>query len=388
MRTSHVSYLLIVLTFQAGLCATRSKIDTSKSMLNPGAFTSAEICEGCHKDIHAGWSRSAHGASYSDPIFQESLAKVAQGGGPSDQRPRCLSCHAPTTIVTKDYSAKDPLTREGITCSFCHAITAVEPTWSPQAFTVEPGQTMRGPFQYASSPGHATLYSPLHRTAMMCAPCHQFTNESGVAVLNTFEEWKAGPWPAQGVQCQDCHMALVKGAVAETIRKPAQISGQDRRLINLHKLVGGSSLGQLRRALTAKVRESRREGGNVKVIVEVTNDAAGHSAPTGLPTRSIVLKLDASKDGKSFHTDERVYRRALLDESGKMIMSDGDAFLRSVRTGNDTRIPPGDKRIESFSFAAPPGPAKLLISLDYVVSSASGPARRRDRFQELTVEVP
>lgn len=388
VRKLRVSLLVIALVVNARALPESSKPDTSKSMLNPGAFTEAEICAGCHKDIHAGWSGSMHATSYTDPVFREALDRVVSSQGQADLRPQCLSCHAPTTLVTKDFSGAGALTREGITCSFCHSIVGAKPTWGMDAFTLEPGQTMRGPFQFASSPGHQTEYSPLHRTALMCAPCHQFSSSSGVAVLNTYEEWKGGPWPSRGVQCQDCHMALVRGAVAETILKPAQISAQDRRLVNLHRLVGGSSLGQLRRALTATIRETKREGGSIKAIVEVTNDAAGHRAPTGLPSRSIVLQLEASSRGARFHSDERVYRRDLLDDAGKMILSDSDAFLRSARTGNDTRIAPGEKRIETFTFACPPGSAKLVVGLDYIVRVGPGAPRRRERFQELTLEVP
>ena len=182
-------------------------------------------------------------------------------------------------------------------------------------------------------------------------------------------------------------MALVPGAVAETIDKPALVSAQDRRLINLHRLVGGSSLGQLRRALTARIRETKRAQGSIRAVVEVTNDAAGHRAPTGLPTRWIVLRLDATADGKSFHMEERKYGRELFDGSGKKILSDADAFRKAAKVGSDTRIGPGDTRVEIFTFAAPPGPAKLVIGLDYVTARGAGVSPQTKRFQEVTADV-
>lgn len=363
-----------------------SEVDTSKSMLNPGGFTSAEICAGCHKAIHGAWQESVHARSFTDPVFSASLAGAAARKGTEATR-LCLGCHAPTTLVTGDLEAKQDLTREGITCSFCHSITAAGPEWKPKVFSLEPGQTVRGPFQFASSPGHGTVYSPLHRTALLCAACHQYRSSAGVAVLNTYEEWRAGPYPAQGVQCQDCHMALVRGAAAETIPTPALEAAQDTRLINLHRLVGGSSLGQLRRALSAKVRETKRSEGTIRAVVEVRNDAAGHKAPTGLPTRSIVLRLEASREGKPFHTDERVYRRMIYDRDGKKILTDAEAFLDTARVGADSRLAPGETRTEIFTFPAPPGEAKLVIGLDYVVVRTAGSPPQRERFQELTVDV-
>src|SRR5262245_50697552 len=225
MRGGPVALVLAVLA--AGAARGAPPKDTSRSMLTPGGFTSAEICAGCHKDIHAAWSESVHARSYTNPAFTAALQSV-ESGGKAGEKAACLSCHAPTTLVSKNARADDPLVREGITCSFCHAVTRTKDRWSMDMFTVEPGQTMRGPFKYASSPGHETEYSPLHRTALLCAPCHQLINAKGVTVLGTYEEWKAGPWPRQGVQCQDCHMALVQGSVAEDIPKPAQESAQDR----------------------------------------------------------------------------------------------------------------------------------------------------------------
>jgi len=357
--------------------------DPSRSMLTPGGFTSAEICSGCHKDIHASWSESVHARASTNPGFSSALQAA-----PPRERAMCLSCHAPTTLVTKSTNTDDPLVQEGITCSFCHAVTGAKDRWSMDMYTVDPGQTMRGPFQYASSPGHDTEYSPLHRTALLCAPCHQMTNAKGVAVLATYDEWKAGPWPRQGVQCQDCHMALVKGSVAEDIPKPVLASEQDRRLINLHRLVGGSALGQLRRALTARVKRSDREAGTIKLDVEVRNDAAGHRAPTGLPSRSIVLKVTAARDGKSFFTEERVYRRTLLDAAGKRITRDADAFLNAIKAGHDSRISPGETRFERFSIPAPPGAARIAVSLEYVRGAGpEGGAPSRQVFQELSVDV-
>lgn len=360
--------------------------DTSKWMLNADGFTSSEVCAGCHKAIHEAWQDSIHARSFTNPVFSAALAEVRAKTGQEATRP-CLACHAPTTLVTKDLEAKDPLTREGITCSFCHSIKSAASEWSPTAFSLDPGQTMRGPFQFASSPGHATLYSPLHRTALLCAACHQFKSDHGIAVLNTYEEWRSGPWPAQGVQCQDCHMALVRGSTADSIPRPALPSAQDTRLINLHRLVGGSSLGQLRRALTARVRETSRREGSIRAVVEVSNDAAGHKAPTGLPSRSIVLRIEATREGKRFHTEERVYGRDVFDGAGKRLVSDADAFTSAARAGNDSRIGPGQKRTEIFTFAAPPGQAKLVIGLDYVVSRGPGVKAERKRFQELSVDV-
>ena len=84
------------------------------------------------------------------------------------------------------------------------------------------------------------------------------SGRSGFAALTTYSEWMAGPFPVQGVSCQDCHMALVQG---ETARSDVKIREEGSyRFVNLHRLVGGGRLGQLRRGLDLKILTAEPRG--------------------------------------------------------------------------------------------------------------------------------
>jgi hypothetical protein len=320
------------------------------SRLNP-----ADACGQCHVDIHRAWVDSIHARSYTDPVFQAALDRAASVDGLKARR-LCLACHAPAATPGGDFEARETVSREGVGCDFCHSVKSVDLARKPTPFEVALDGVKRGPFRYLSSPAHGTEFSPPHKSSpLLCAGCHEYTSEAGAAVLSTYTEWKEGPYPAEGVSCQDCHMAIVPGD-----RVRSEVAGpQDQRIINLHRLVGGSSLSQLRRGLEIVIADVRREAGQVDVRVEVRNVAAGHKVPTGLPPKHLKLVVSALREGREVFSAERIYSRVLVDETGKQPATDLDLFMKSKRVASDTRLAPRETRREIFRFAAPTGELDL-----------------------------
>ncbi|MEE9231315.1 MAG: cytochrome c family protein [Acidobacteriota bacterium] len=355
------------------------QVDLAKDRLNR-----SEACGSCHAAIYEAWRDSMHARSFTDSIFQASVKQATDAHG-LKVRKLCLSCHAPVALVSGDFEVKEAVTREGIGCDFCHSVKSVDLTHRPMPFEVELGGVKRGPFEYLESPAHGTAFSSLHRDSpLLCAGCHEYENSSGVAVLATYSEWKEGPYPGLGVSCQGCHMAIVPG---DRVRPEVAVA-QDQRLINLHRLVGGSSLSQLRRGLEASIKEATRREGTVVVKIEVHNVAAGHKVPTGLPPKQVRLLLTASQSGKEIFSDERIYARALVDETGKPLLTDADLFLNSVRVARDTRLGPRERRIERFRFPAPPGEIVLDARLLYEYKPFEADAGVRETIQEIHTIVP
>jgi hypothetical protein len=279
-------------------------------------------------------------------------------------------CHAPTTLLTGDDGLQQPLSREGITCDFCHTIKDVDLQRAGHPFNLAPGDIKRGPFEHSEAVGHGTAYSPLHKaSSLLCASCHQFTNAAGVAVLNTYDEWREGPYPARGVTCQDCHMAPVPGTtVKEGVKAPSLI-----RVVNLHRIVGGSSRSQLDRGLDLEIATLTRSGGSAALTVKVSNAAAGHSIPGGLSTKSLVLAvgIDMGEDDLRYR-QERVYRRELKDDRGRVLDRVDDLFLRATSVGRDNRLRPLETRQERFRIAVPQGARAVVARLEYHDASAGG----------------
>ena len=327
-------------------------------------YVSSKNCGSCHDVMYKAWADSPHARSAQSPAFLETLRRVVEAA-PDKQAARqgCVWCHAPTTILTGDLDLQQPISREGVTCDFCHTVADVDLELHGTPFVLKPGPVKRGPFEYASKiQGHEAAYSALHRASpLLCAACHEFRNARGVPVLSNYSEWKDGPYPARGVACQDCHMALVPGSPA---RGAAPKSGL--RVVNLHRLVGGSAISQLARGLDLKIESVTIAGGTAQVAVVVTNVAAGHSIPGGLSTKSLVLAVAAEgADGRLENRQERVYRRELKDDRGTVVETVADMFLKAASVGNDTRIKPKESRRERFTVPVPPGARAIVARLEY-----------------------
>ena len=156
-------------------------------------------------------------------------------------------------------------------------------------------------------------------------------------------------------------MALVPGS---TVRE--DLKSQSLRVVNLHRLVGGSGPGQLRRGLDLKIDSVANGGGSAAVVVVVANVAAGHAVPGGLSTKSLILAVGAEMpDGSMQHRQERVYHRELKDAGGRVLESVPDLFFNAASVGQDTRLKPRESRTERFDVPIPSGAKGVVARLEY-----------------------
>jgi len=314
-----------------------------RNALNPGS-----ACGECHEEIHAMWQRSMHSAALSDPIFELSYMKANLETEGAAQK-LCLRCHAPAAALAKDYRLVDPISRDGVTCDFCHSVVAVDLNQRDQPFRVSLDGIKRGPLGDADSPAHGVAKSTVHESAEFCAGCHEYTNDVGIPIFSTYTEWKASPQGAAGTTCQQCHMPDTPG---ETV--VAGLTANARESINLHDISGMHSTEQVRKAATARIVAIRRQPGNgVQIEVEVANVGSGHFIPTGLPTRKLQLELVLFSDRREVGRFERVYEKRLLDAEGRPITEDHRAVLAAHKVERDTRIRPGEHRRETFHTTVP-----------------------------------
>jgi hypothetical protein len=330
-------------------------------LLFPGANawdapSSAEACGSCHRAIYGYWKTSAHAQAMQNSLFQDVLER-AEADFPTDGRKVCLSCHSPIA------SQADALTDEGVTCDYCHSIRQVAFDGRNPKAVVTFSNAKAEPLSDAVSIPHKSVYSPLHASAAICAPCHEYRNASGFPVMTTYSEWKAGPYGKQGRTCQSCHMARVSGDVVDP-----HVTVTSTAKINLHEMPGGHSVERLAKAVKAQISTSR-QGPDLKVTVEIANAGAGHYLPTGSPLRQLVLELNADSAGGLHFRDRRLYARQVADQHGTVLMREHFAFLRAAALVSDTRLAPGEKRAETFLFPIPEGdPAQVEATLWYVYS--------------------
>jgi len=322
---------------------------TGEPVVNPDGYTSARTCGECHEDIYNSWKKSLHAFSLADPIFDTAFMLAVKEGG-EEARKKCLSCHAPMTINNGDYELKQGVTREGISCDFCHTVTAVHLGEERGPFSTDPGLVKRGVIKKAESPAHKVAYSELHGTSEFCSGCHNYTTPGGAAVLSTYDEWKAGPYSGEGTQCQDCHMVWSAGKV---VRTDVKATGDK---IHLHDLIHDSD--QLKSALVVQILNVGRTSNGITVDVEVENVGSGHKVPTGMPTREVLLTV-VVEAGQRTLKQERRYRKVVANEKGNVLKTDYETILYGARILNDNRIAPREKRQERFTF-------------DYRVADAKG----------------
>lgn len=328
--------------------------------LNPTGFTPSQVCGACHQDIYAMWKGSKHARAFENPIFAAAYRDVRRAGG--DARRLCLRCHAPIAAVTGDLNAREAITREGISCDFCHSVTGVAIRDADSPFVVEVGAIKRTAKVGATSPAHAIQPSILHKSSRLCGGCHEFRNGEGVTTISTFSEWRASPYPAELIACQDCHFAPVSGRPAIQSRSAPDSTVPDHRLQR--------SVEQLREAVRLELSQPAREEGQVLVTVVIRNIGSGHAVPTGHPSRRLLLKVEAraGSNGALLGEAARRYQKLLLDENGQALVRDSD--LMRARKVSDNRLAARESRAETFTFPAPSGEAvQVRAEIEYLYRS-------------------
>ncbi|MFQ5520026.1 MAG: redoxin domain-containing protein, partial [Candidatus Methylomirabilia bacterium] len=185
----------------------------------PRKFTPLEAslepkdCGVCHPAQFADWKTSFHAKAMSPGVMGQLVDMDPAGVSV------CQTCHAPLAeqhelaesngaagqlefVKNPDFSRA--LQRQGLTCAACHVRR-----W--ERF----GPPKRDGTLSSSTPRDQLPHNGVTRTAAFlrsafCKSCHQFGPGdfalNGKLLENAYEEWKASPYAARGIHCQDCHM--------------------------------------------------------------------------------------------------------------------------------------------------------------------------------------
>jgi nitrate/TMAO reductase-like tetraheme cytochrome c subunit len=310
------------------------KIAALNDPAEPPRFVTAHPavrCGECHNGPYNDWAGSAHARASTSPVYAAMRAK-------SDAA-TCAPCHSP---LASKVDPTEPAAGESVTCEVCHSIADVKehPTSSAITYALE-DNIKRGPICGAKDNYfHKMGCSPLHRTSLVCAGCHQWSmplpGGGEIPIFTAYDEWKQSTYAATSIPCQDCHMPSSVDEVAPGWSKKVQAAN--------HGFMGEAD-DLRRRALSMAVRVEDR-GGMLFAEVELVNHAAGHKVPTGLPGRQIALSVRVlDKAGSAVALDSRAFSRVLVDERGAEV-----PFYAARREASDSRIGPGEARREAFSF--------------------------------------
>lgn len=239
-----------------------------KAFQEEGRFPSANTCAACHPEQYREWSGSQHAYAQMSPVFNAfhgTILRITNGTNGDF----CIRCHTPVGMnlgepVFMTNMDRNPTSREGITCVVCHRLArpfgkvsgrlAIEegdlfdPVFGPTG-NRELKRVIESP-DYSVNTDRDGFGRSIHTdvevlpqmsTSGFCGTCHDVNLVNGFRLEEAFSEYKATQAAADGVTCQDCHMASEPGRVSEYARGPAAIVGgrptSDRKRTN-HTFAG------------------------------------------------------------------------------------------------------------------------------------------------------
>lgn len=336
-------------------------------------FATGDGCSMCHSNAasatamrtptgedvspHGLWQGSVMANAFRDPYWRAQVsAEIAADPDRAEEvQAQCLRCHAPMLSHSRRIAgqgpisvadaAKDPLARDGVSCSVCHQIQAeglgTEATFGGKG-RIARGRRIFGPYEnpvdepMQTTAGYTPTHAPHVQTSGLCASCHTLHSGHTGAEFpeqTPFLEWRNSVFndesgaTATSRTCQHCHMADL--GPMRIARNPA---GADflipvREHVRSHAFVGGNAFllellaanrdelgvaaseaalkknAQASRRLLATdtvavtIGEIARADGELRFDVRVEN-LTGHKFPTGYPARRAWLHVQVRSGNK------------------------------------------------------------------------------------------
>ena len=263
----------------------------------------------------------------------------------------CTKCHSPMGYTEAIYNGQqnysmaemkvNPIANDGVSCTACHQIKqdnfGMVSSYSGN-YIIENDSINYGPYENPHTQamfsiiGFTPVYSPHVDKSELCATCHTlFTpyidNQGNIAGMfpeqTPYLEWKNSIYPAQDIQCQDCHMPVINDGIdIATIPPGHQVL---RSPYWQHEFVGGNvyMLGMLKEnintlGITASAehfdttisfaeQKLTHEAIDLSLIADVLNDSliinvgienkTGHKIPSGIPFRRMWIHLKVEDSG-------------------------------------------------------------------------------------------
>ncbi len=321
------------------------------------------------------WRSTMMGNASKDPFWRAVVAEEVHNFPQLQQtiESTCTKCHSPMGYTEAIYNGQqnysmaemkvDPIANDGVSCTACHQIKqdnfGMVSSYSGN-YIIENDSINYGPYTdphtqaMFSMIGFTPVYSPHVDKSELCATCHTlFTpyidNQGNIAGMfaeqTPYLEWKNSIYPAQDIQCQDCHMPVINDGIdIATIPPGHQVL---RSPFWQHKFVGGNvyMLGMLKEnintlGLTAAAEQfdttiSFAEQNLTQAAVDLSltanifNDSlvikigvenkTGHKIPSGIPFRRMWIHLRVEDAGGNI-----VFESGNWNSVGEIIGLDND----------------------------------------------------------------
>ncbi|MFQ5487323.1 MAG: thioredoxin family protein [Gammaproteobacteria bacterium] len=245
-----------------------------------------EACGRCHSQQYQDWQTSLHSRSMGPGVLGQLLELDDSDPETADM---CRSCHTPLAEqrrlrhdlpgVPRANNHYDPtLQRHGLVCAACHVRRQQRYGPPRRDHPEQTGKIADG------LPHDGFTASTAFLDSAFCSRCHQFQTGdralNGKLMENTYREWQASRYAAQGVHCQDCHMP-------------------DRR----HLWRGIHDPEMVRAGVTVDIDLPAREyraGEVMEASITITNSGVGHYFPTYITPKVMVRGYLLDADGERF----------------------------------------------------------------------------------------
>jgi hypothetical protein len=361
-----------------------------------------------------------HAYASIDPLFVAMNARAQRETGGAIGA-FCTQCHAPMAVRAVRLGdggvrapAGLPAAQNGVTCYFCHSVSAVNGDDDAPLVLASDG-VLRGPIaDPVTNVAHASTYSALHdqaqpQAASLCGACHDVTTSGGVAIERTFAEWKTSLYAQDTVQtlqtCSACHMPGTEGTAASppnvvptrTVHDHS-VAGVDlaRPLAPLPDEDAQATLVQasLDTAIGAQLCVAKAPLG-VTVTVTLDNGFVGHDWPSGaVHDRRAWVELVASVLGGT------VFSSGVVPNDQTSVESIGDPnlwlFKETLYDANDASVlfmwqaaSASPEQLPAVTTAEAPGATgpNNAVSKTYAIDAVVDDVTMRVRLLPVAIEV-
>jgi hypothetical protein len=340
------------------------------------AFPHSNKCKRCHERAFEEWEASPLSRSIHSPAFRAALDEYLTYSAGKDQA-LCFRCHAPHVTEFQDQAPSfvaqvksgDPII-DGVGCSQCHLIKAVDRSAHPPIPRYELGKALFGPYKDAvPNLAHQSVELDLFRKSELCMNCHYSVPTAGNLgksnlLIGAFEGSKAAK---SGKECQTCHMPEQVGESA---------NGENKRKVANHTFPG--RVGKLRQeaAKLDVVTDVKPDKTTITVTVE---SLVPHNLPTTHPGWATVV-LDLAIKGKNLkkvYGEQRVYGRVYATATGDKTVFD----FQAAKVLQDTVLKPDEARVETFTFPTPKDTRSFDIEVSLSYAAVNGPPQFLQRIE-------
>ena len=205
--------------------------------IDPKSFPTADYCGHCHKESHTQWRESAHSNSNRAPWYLKNVGLLNDEKGIQFSR-HCEGCHDPIALVsgalTQGGPKKRPYDQDGVTCTVCHSIKAVDTRGTgsyvmgvPAVLVDENGAPITRQVSDTEILTHLDRHSkavmqPFYKTSEFCSSCHKAALPHSLngykwqRAISLYDEWQNSSYAKQSPlpfyvkdsvsTCETCHM--------------------------------------------------------------------------------------------------------------------------------------------------------------------------------------